>query len=133
MSREDAADALLDIMIEEIGRVLRLPPKEIDRHRPLADIGMDSLMMLELRTMVEDTLQLELPLISLASGVTPVDVAKRLAALLQEDAPKHGVPSTIAALSASHFVADAVASTAEEREAALSAVLSKAKRVEGPL
>jgi len=133
MSREDAADALLDIMVEEIGRVLRLPPKEIDRHRPLADIGMDSLMMLELRTMVEDTLQLELPMISLASGITPADVAKRLAALLQEDAPKHGVPSTIVSLSTSHFAVDAVASTAEEREAAIKAVLSHAKRVEGPL
>jgi NADPH:quinone reductase-like Zn-dependent oxidoreductase/acyl carrier protein len=133
MSREDATDALLDIMVEEIGRVLRLPPKEIDRHRPLADIGMDSLMMLELRTMVEDNLQLELPMISLASGVTPADVAKRLAALLGEDAPRHGVPSTIASLSAAHFAGDAVASTAEEREAALEAVLSKAKRVEGPL
>ena len=49
MPIEQATEALLDIVVEEIARVLRLPPKEVDRHRPLAEIGMDSLMMLELQ------------------------------------------------------------------------------------
>ena len=53
---DEATDALVDIVVEEIARVLRLPPKEIDRHRPLSEIGMDSLMMLELRTTVEESL-----------------------------------------------------------------------------
>src|SRR4029077_10999388 len=64
MPAEEAAAALVDIVVEEIARVLRLPPKEVDRHRPLAEIGMDSLMMLELRTTVETTLQVELPRMS---------------------------------------------------------------------
>ncbi len=34
---EEAAAALVDIVVEEIARVLRLPTKEIDRHRPLAE------------------------------------------------------------------------------------------------
>ena len=54
MSIDQASEALLEIVVEEIARVLRLPAKEVDRHRPLAEIGMDSLMMLELRSTVED-------------------------------------------------------------------------------
>ena len=41
MPLEQAVDALLEIVVQEIARVLRLAPKEVDRHRPLADIGMD--------------------------------------------------------------------------------------------
>lgn len=32
----------LDIIVDEIAQVLRLPAKEVDRYRPLAGIGMDS-------------------------------------------------------------------------------------------
>jgi len=78
MPADKMTEALLDIVVEEIARVLRLPPKEVDRHRPLAEIGMDSLMMLELRTTVEDALQIELPMMSLSSGITPADVARRM-------------------------------------------------------
>jgi len=74
--------------VDEIARVLRLPPKEVDRHRPLAEIGMDSLMMLELRTTVEAALQIELPMMSLASGITPADVARRVAPLVSGDVQK---------------------------------------------
>jgi len=98
---EEAAAALVDIVVEEIARVLRLPPKEVDRHRPLAEIGMDSLMMLELRTTVEITLQIELPMMSLATGITPVDVARRILPLITGEAQRHNVPGTLVALSAS--------------------------------
>jgi acyl carrier protein len=129
---DEAADALLDVIAEEIARVLRVPPKEIDRHRPLAEVGMDSLMMLELRMTVEETLQIELPMISLASGITPSDVAKRLVSMLRSESPTEPVPSAIVAMSASHLVADALSSTPEEQRAAISAVLSEAQRVGNP-
>ncbi len=138
LSLEDAAGALLDIVADEIARVLRLPAKEIDRHRPLAEIGMDSLMMLELRTTVENTLQIELPMMSLASGITPADVARRIAPLIArngtppavEEAP---IPGIIASLGGSHFNAEAEASSQDERQRAIGAVLERSKKLEGPL
>ena len=90
MPPEEATEALLEIVVEEIARVLRLPPKEVDRHRPLAEIGMDSLMMLELRTTVEASLQIELPMMSLASGITPADVARRVTPLVTGEATARG-------------------------------------------
>lgn len=133
MSPEEATEALLDIVVEEIARVLRLPPKEIDRHRPLAEIGMDSLMMLELRTTVEAVLQIELPMMSLASGITPADVARRIAPLINGDGKKDSVPGTLVALSTSHFASEADASTTTERRAAVSAVLERVRDLEGRL
>ena len=129
----EMADALLDIVVEEMARVLRLPPKEIDRHRPLSEIGMDSLMMLELRTTVEEVLQIELPMMSLSSGITPADVARRVAPLVAGEKEQLAVPGAIVSLSGSHFAAEAEATTVDERQAALTAVLDRARRLEGPL
>jgi NADPH:quinone reductase-like Zn-dependent oxidoreductase/acyl carrier protein len=133
MPAEEAAATLVDIVVEEIARVLRLPPKEVDRHRPLAEIGMDSLMMLELRTTVETTLQVELPMMSLATGITPVDVARRILPLITGDTQRHNVPGTLVALSASHFAAEAETSIEPEQRAAVSAVLERVRELEGPL
>ena len=132
MAPEEATETLLEIVVDEIARVLRLPPKEVDRHRPLAEIGMDSLMMLELRTTVEATLQIELPMMSLASGITPADVARRIAPLILGDGQKESVPSTIVALSTSHFATEADASSTTVRRAAVSAVLERVRELEGP-
>jgi acyl transferase domain-containing protein/NADPH:quinone reductase-like Zn-dependent oxidoreductase/acyl carrier protein/SAM-dependent methyltransferase len=133
MPMERMTEALLDIVVEEIARVLRLPPKEIDRHRPLAEIGMDSLMMLELRTTVEDALQIELPMMSLSSGITPADVARRMAPLVAREKQEEAVPGTIVALSASHFAAEAEATGVDEAQAAVSAVLERVRELKGPL
>jgi NAD(P)-dependent dehydrogenase (short-subunit alcohol dehydrogenase family) len=129
----EVTEALLEIVVEEIARVLRLPPKEIDRHRPLAEIGMDSLMMLELRTTVETALQIELPMMSLSSGITPADVARRVAPLITGEKERIEVPGTIVSLSASHFAEEAAATNVDERQAAISAVLERARELEGPL
>ncbi len=133
MSAEAATEALLDIVVEEIARVLRLPPKEVDRHRPLAEIGMDSLMMLELRTTVEASLQIELPMMSLASGITPADVARRIAPLVTGEAAREAVPSTLATLSSSHFAEQAANANTSEQRAAIDAVMQRVKQIDGPL
>jgi len=131
MSVDQASEVLLEIIVEEIARVLRLPPKEIDRHRALAEIGMDSLMMLELRTTVEESLQVDLPIMSLANGITPVDVARRIATLIAGDGPKETMPGQLAALSASHVAAEAESTDAADRQAAVRAVLDRSRNLEG--
>jgi acyl carrier protein len=124
LSVDVAADALVEIVVEEIARVLRLPPKEIDRHRPLSEIGMDSLMMLELRNVVEGVLQVDLPMMSLSSGITPVDVARRIAPLVTGE-QKQTVPSALAAITTSHFAEEIATTTIEEQNAAVDAVLGR--------
>lgn len=128
---EEGTAALLEIVVAEIARVLRLPAKEVDRHQPLAEIGMDSLMMLELRGTVEAALQVELPMMSLASGITAADVARRIMPLITGEGPKEAVPGVLVTAATSHFAADAVASDAGERTSAIGAVLAKIREQEG--
>jgi len=133
LSPDQAAAALLDLVVDEIARVLRLPSLEVDRHRALAEIGMDSLMMLELRTAVEESLQVELPPMSLANGTTPADVARRIAGLIAGGVPRDALPAPLAALSTSHVATQASTLDAVGRQAAAHAVLEKSHSLEGPL
>lgn len=134
MSLVDATAALVDIIVDEIAQVLRLPAKEVDRRRPLAEIGMDSLMMLELRAKVEAALNVELPMMSLANGITPADVARRVAPIvLGQSGNEEGPTGNLIALSTSHLAADTQASTTAEQLAAARAVLARSRTMDGPL
>jgi NADPH:quinone reductase-like Zn-dependent oxidoreductase/acyl carrier protein len=130
---EEATTVLLDMVVEEIARVLRLVPKEVDRHRPLAEIGMDSLMMLELRATVESTLQVDLPMMSLATGITPSDIARRVAALLLGANQPEKVSGRLMALSGSHLGTEVERVDSEEHLAAAKAVLEQSKKLQGSL
>jgi len=80
-------DLLAAIVAEEVARILRLPDPDIDRSRPLAELGMDSLMAIELRLAIETRLRLDLPLISLTDGASAATLTARLAELLTGPSP----------------------------------------------
>ena len=63
-----------------MARILRLTSEEIDMTRPLDDLGMDSLMSLELRMAIEGRFGVELPVVAISSGVNVNELAARLIA-----------------------------------------------------
>ncbi|WP_237155125.1 type I polyketide synthase [Oryzibacter oryziterrae] len=73
-----AVKVVSDLLAGEIARILRLPADEIDPARPLVDIGMDSLMAVELRMAAEQKLGVEIPILSLANGGSLADIARRI-------------------------------------------------------
>jgi phthiocerol/phenolphthiocerol synthesis type-I polyketide synthase C len=76
----EAAMALLKtVIVEEAATILRLPATSIDPLRPLSEMGMDSLMAVELRLALESRLRVDLPLMSLAEGTSVASIAARLA------------------------------------------------------
>ncbi|HEV2300735.1 MAG TPA: acyl carrier protein, partial [Stellaceae bacterium] len=77
---QHAIEVLKAAVAKEAAAVLRLPAGAIDPNRPLAEIGMDSLMALELRLALERRLAIDLPLFSLADGTSVAALAECLAA-----------------------------------------------------
>jgi phthiocerol/phenolphthiocerol synthesis type-I polyketide synthase C len=114
----DAAQALLQhVVAEETGRILRLPPSEIDLARPLAEMGMDSLMAVELRLALESRLRIDLPLVSLVEGTSIASVAVRLGSALGAGSEA----AEVAALAERHLSRDEMAAPIENLGAPKSA------------
>lgn len=68
MQPAEALDFVAGILAEEVGQVLRLAPEKIDRNKPVFDLGMDSLMALELKLSMEDRFRIDVPVMALSDG-----------------------------------------------------------------
>jgi acyl transferase domain-containing protein/NADPH:quinone reductase-like Zn-dependent oxidoreductase/acyl carrier protein len=67
-----------DIVKKEIAEILRMPAEKIDLERPLQDLGLDSLMGVELMTAVEARFGINIPVMALAEVGTIERLAKRI-------------------------------------------------------
>jgi NADPH:quinone reductase-like Zn-dependent oxidoreductase/acyl carrier protein len=93
----EAATALLKtIVVEEAATILRLPAGNIDPLRPLSEMGMDSLMAVELRLGLESRLRVDLPLMSLAEGTSVASIAARLAGAVSTRSSDSGMVALVA-------------------------------------
>ena len=85
LETSEAIAKLNDIFASEIGRILRMPAEDIARHKPLSEIGMDSLMALELRMAAEQRLGIDIPLMSLSGGASLNDLSSRVISRFTSD------------------------------------------------
>jgi NADPH:quinone reductase-like Zn-dependent oxidoreductase/aryl carrier-like protein len=67
-----------DLLREQVARVLGAAPDKLDVERPLTDLGLDSLMAVELRNWVEGDLRLSLPTVELMRGHSVARLAEIL-------------------------------------------------------
>jgi acyl carrier protein len=127
----EVQEKLADIVVSTIARTLRISSVDVDRGRALSEFGMDSLMMLELRTAMEEELGIEITLMSLTSSLTVADVSKRLTAMLR-NREKSLISGQMSALAQAHL---STFDTASEGEiaATVAAVAQHAKAVDGVL
>jgi hypothetical protein len=72
-------------------------------------------------------------MMSLANGITPSDIARRIASLLLGNSQAEGIPGRLLALSGSHVASEAETVDSEEHLAAVKAVLTHSKKLKGPL
>lgn len=93
----EATRILGELFAAEVARILRQSPEEVGQHRSLAELGMDSLMALELRMGVEKRFGIELPLVAITSVKNIDDLARRaLAQLRSAGAPASESVITVA-------------------------------------
>jgi phthiocerol/phenolphthiocerol synthesis type-I polyketide synthase C len=76
----EARAVVAGLVAGEVARILRLAAEDIDPARRLDELGMDSLMSIELRMGIETRLGVELPVVAINSGVSVNDLATRLIA-----------------------------------------------------
>jgi long-chain acyl-CoA synthetase len=89
-SGDPAAQALLVIrMRQQLAEMLRAPVAVVDPDRPLAELGLGSLMAIELREWLEANLEMTLPVTQLWDYPTIRTLATHLVSRLVEDDPSH--------------------------------------------
>lgn len=102
LTAEEVHVLVADLLAEQIGQVLRVSADKIDRHRPLSELGMDSLTALELRMMVEQKFGFELPVMMIGEGANLTKVAERICSHLLNATPANGEDDMIATIAARH-------------------------------
>ncbi|WP_041777951.1 type I polyketide synthase [Beijerinckia indica] len=86
---EEVQKTVSDEIVKEIARVLRLPPTDVGRNKPLAEIGLDSLMAVELALALEERFGLDAPLTHSASGLTVIELAEHVIGLVTDSVSEH--------------------------------------------
>jgi acyl transferase domain-containing protein/NADPH:quinone reductase-like Zn-dependent oxidoreductase/acyl carrier protein/NADP-dependent 3-hydroxy acid dehydrogenase YdfG len=110
-------NAFIDILGQQLGEVLRVSADRIDPQRPLSEMGLDSLMGLELILALESRFGVRLPTMALSEYPTVTRLAERLMALLRKGEPRDedGLPGQIRQVVDQH-----VTELSAEQKAALS-------------
>ncbi len=80
-SPDEARKTISGFIVEEIARVLRLPREDVARTTPLAEIGLDSLMAVELALGLEERFTLKAPLSTTASSFSVNELADHVIGL----------------------------------------------------
>lgn len=84
MSDEELAHAFIGILRTEIGEILRMAPDKIDPTRSIYDMGLDSLMGVELVVAVESRFGIRLPVMALSETPTVAKLAEKVIAQLRD-------------------------------------------------
>ena len=94
-----------DMLKTEIGEILRVSPDKIEATRSVYDMGLDSLMGVELVVALENRFGIRLPVMALNESPTPAKLAQRLVLLLRDEhSEAHGdaVAASVQQVVASH-------------------------------
>jgi phthiocerol/phenolphthiocerol synthesis type-I polyketide synthase C len=107
----DAVALVETALVAEIARILHMSPERVDAGQSVLDLGMDSLMGMELGMAVEESLGVKLSVMAIAEGATVRTLAVRIVDLLDArggagEAAADPVDEQAAVLAARHALDD---------------------------
>jgi aryl carrier-like protein len=77
-------EIMTSLLCEQVARVLGASQEKLDREKPLTELGLDSLMGVELRNWIEGELRLNVPIVELMRGPSVTRLAELLVGQLGE-------------------------------------------------
>ena len=95
-SADEAILMLTDLIAQEVAKLMGISVKELNVHQPISDIGMDSLMVVELAVALEERIGLKIPAVSLSGGATIQTMAERFWQMLNKSNEDEQVLDAIA-------------------------------------
>jgi phthiocerol/phenolphthiocerol synthesis type-I polyketide synthase C len=107
LPRDEAVARVAEVLQGQIARILHMTPERIALDRSVLDMGMDSLMGMELGLAVEEAFEVKLSVMAIAEGATVTMLAGRIidsimASVNGEGAAEAGASEAVSALAAKH-------------------------------
>jgi acyl carrier protein len=78
MGHDEINELVVDLLLDEIEHILRLSREKLDVERSIFDLGMDSLMGMELVLVIEERFGVKLPVMALTEGANILRIAERI-------------------------------------------------------
>jgi acyl transferase domain-containing protein/NADPH:quinone reductase-like Zn-dependent oxidoreductase/NAD(P)-dependent dehydrogenase (short-subunit alcohol dehydrogenase family)/acyl carrier protein len=85
LSREEVHVLISGMLGDEVARILQLPREKVEHNRPLQELGIDSLMAMELVAAIEKRFNVEIPIMALSDSITVDTLAARLVKMILND------------------------------------------------
>ncbi|HLO75316.1 MAG TPA: SDR family NAD(P)-dependent oxidoreductase, partial [Magnetospirillum sp.] len=116
LSPTEVREVLIELVAEQVGSVLRIPADRLDLDMSVFDMGMDSLMAMELRMAIEERFGVELPAMAISEGASITRLAERIRDHLQGGAKAPQEDSAVHAVLAQHAESVDAAAIRDEME-----------------
>ncbi len=78
MGRAEIQELVTDLLLDEVEQILRLPRDKMDIEQSIFDLGMDSLMGMELVLAIEERFGVKLPVMALTEGANIQRIAEKI-------------------------------------------------------
>ncbi|WP_299876191.1 type I polyketide synthase [uncultured Cocleimonas sp.] len=112
LGQAEIQELVVDLLLDEIEQILRLPREKLDVERSIFDLGMDSLMGMELVLAIEERFGVKLPVMALTEGANILRIAERITEQLSEsDDDSMGADSDLANNKSTHEESISVAAS----------------------
>ncbi len=90
LPEQEVLALIADLVTDEVAQILRTAPEKLDRTRPINDLGMDSLMGVELVMAIEGRFGIDFPVMAMTEGPTIERIARRITDHLLMSEPGQG-------------------------------------------
>jgi acyl carrier protein len=78
LSEEERQETVTQLLAEQVAKVLRMSPSKLDVNKSLLDMGIDSLMGVEMRMVIDKQFGVDLPAMELMGGASIAQLAARI-------------------------------------------------------